>query len=212
MIAELADQLLQRARSNVPNDRIVTADEVTRWPEGMLDALLRDGIVKEIQPATSVECDACYEGHAEVVEFIEEPPGSPLRAYIACPEFGRVKVDPQRMRRWELVANEPETAVFLSSDAVIDDGPKSISRFRHSPDFRSVNLDDHEYSLTGRQAQVVEFLYQMYQNKTPEVSQSLVLEHLESKYTELRYVFKNNPAWGTLVVSGKTKGTVRLNL
>jgi hypothetical protein len=75
-----------------------------------------------------------------------------------------------------------------------------------------VNLDDQEFSLTGRQAQAVEFLYEMHQNSTPEVGQALILERLESKYTDLRYVFKKNPAWGNLVVPGRTRGTFRLNL
>ena len=104
MTDELVRQLVQRAQSKVRSDRIVTADEVAEWPDGAFDALLREGILQEIQPATTVECDACFERHAEVVEFVEEPPGSALRAYIACPEFGRVKVDTQRMRRWEITA------------------------------------------------------------------------------------------------------------
>lgn len=216
MSDELVRQLLLRARSNMPGARIVTADEVAEWPEGAFDALLSEGLLQEIQPATTVECDACFEQHAEVVEFIEEPPGSELRAYIACPEFGRVRVDTQRMRRWEIMANEPDDDISGRSDSVpapVDAGPEQPRlRFRHSPDFRSVNLDGHEYSLTGRQAQAVEFLYDMHQNRTPEVGQSLILEHLESNYTDLRYVFKKNPAWGNLVVPGRTKGTFRLNL
>jgi hypothetical protein len=99
---ELIRQLLQRVRSNMPSDRIVTADEASEWPEGEFDALLRDGVLQEVQPAATVECDACFERHVEVVEYVEEPPGSTLRAYIACPEAGRVKVDTDRMRRWEI--------------------------------------------------------------------------------------------------------------
>jgi hypothetical protein len=210
MTDELLRQLHLRAQSNMPGARIVTADEVADWPEGAFDALLGEGVLQEIQPAKTVECDACFEGHPEVVEFIEEPPGSALRAYIACPEFGRVKVDTQRMRRWEIVVKEPETIAELGTVDVSPEQPHP--RFRHSPDFRSVNLDSQEYSLTGRQAQAVEFLYEMHKNRTPEVSQSLILERLESKYADLRYVFKNNSAWGTLVVPGRTKGTFRLNL
>jgi hypothetical protein len=113
------------------------------------------------------------------------------------------------MRRWEIVVKEPETNTELGA---VDAGPEQPHpRFRHSPDFRSVNLDGQEYSLTGRQAQAVEFLHEMHHNRTPEVSQSLILERLESKYADLRYVFKNSPAWGTLVVPGRTKGSFRLN-
>ncbi len=206
-------QLVQRARSTSPNDRIVTADEVALWPETALESLLRYGVLAGVQPATTVECDACLEGHAEVVEFIEEPPGSEARAYISCPEFGRVRVDLQRMRRWEIMVNDLETSITQSGHAVPGSSSEGAHpRFRHSPDFRSVNLDGREHSLTGRQAQVIEFLWEIYQNGTPEVSQGLILEHLESTYTDLRNVFKGNPAWGGLVISGRTKGTYRLNL
>jgi hypothetical protein len=99
---ELVRQLLQRARSESPGDRIVTADEAAQWPEREFEALLRAGILQEVQPATTVECDACFERHVEVVEYVEGPQGSKLRAYIVCPEAGRVKVDTQRMRRWEI--------------------------------------------------------------------------------------------------------------
>jgi hypothetical protein len=99
---ELVRQLLQRARSESPANRIVTADEAAQWPEREFEALLREGILQEVQPATTVECDACFERHVEVVEYVEGPPGSELRAYIVCPEAGRVKVDTDRTRRWEI--------------------------------------------------------------------------------------------------------------
>ncbi len=195
----------------MPGARIVTADEVSEWPEGAFDALLREGCLREIQPATTVECDACFEGHSEVVEFIEEPPGSEPRAYIVCPEFGRVKVDTQRMRRWEIVVREPKAEVPPELSTT-DLQEQAHPRFRHSPDFRSVNLDGRDLSLTARQAQAVQFLHDMRRNKTPEVGQGLILEKLESEYSGLRYVFKNSPAWGTLVIPGSTKGSFRLNI
>lgn len=112
----LLSQLLERARSRISEDRVVTADEVAAWPEGSLASLLREGVLDEIQPVASVECDACFEGHAELVEFVEEPPGSPRRAYIACPETGRVAVDPKRMRRWQIRATSAEVLSALQVD------------------------------------------------------------------------------------------------
>ena len=122
---ELLGQLVQRARSELPSDRIVTADEAAEWPEGAFDALLREGILQEVQPAMTVECDACFERHVEVVEYVEVPPGSAPRAYIACPESGRVKVDTQRMRRWEiepavLEQHFPLTTATEASGASLD--------------------------------------------------------------------------------------------
>jgi len=102
--AELLLQLTERARSHGPNVLVVTADEVAEWPVGALDALLADGVLREIQPAKTVVCDQCFDGHVEVVDFVEEPPGSMARAYIACAEAGRVAVDTKRMRRWRIAA------------------------------------------------------------------------------------------------------------
>jgi len=114
---ELARQLVRRGRSELPSDRIVTADEASEWPEGEFDALLREGILQEVQPAATVECDACFERHVEVVEYVEEPPGSALRAYIVCPEAGRVKANTQRMRRWEIQPPVLERHVLAGTTA-----------------------------------------------------------------------------------------------
>lgn len=103
MNSEPRDGLSVRAFSENPHDRVVTADEVARWPDGTLAELLDEGLLEKIeQPATTVECDACTEAHVEEVQFVEEPPDSTPRAYIPCPESGRVAVDPERMRRWRI--------------------------------------------------------------------------------------------------------------
>jgi hypothetical protein len=48
-----------------------------------------------------VECDACYEGHDEEVEWVGGPAGVQPRAYIGCPEFGRIRIKPERLKRWK---------------------------------------------------------------------------------------------------------------
>ncbi len=99
---------------------------MAEWPDGTLDTLLRDGVLERIQPATTVQCDACYEGHVEMVDFIEEPPGSPLRAFIPCPEAGRVAVDTERMRRWEIRAS----SAGVSSQLQVDGGRQAAIESR----------------------------------------------------------------------------------
>ena len=42
---DLQEHLAQRARMEDPSAHVVTADEAAQWPEGTLDALLRDGQV-----------------------------------------------------------------------------------------------------------------------------------------------------------------------
>ena len=85
--------------------------------------------------------------------------------------------------------------------------------FRHSPDFRSVSLRGEPFSLTARQAQVVERLYSAHQNGTPEVGQDTLIVSLELQSHRLRDVFKSRlEAWGKLIVQGETRGTYRLNI
>jgi len=190
---ELADQLLQRARSNVPNDRIVTGDEVTQWPEGALEVLLRDGIMKEIQPAVTVECDACFEGHAEVVEFIEEPPGSLLRAYIACPEFGRVKVDPQRMRRWEI--KPPASEQHLHTGTVATGA---------SGDSADVKLYGRESVWPPVAETFVEILQQAHRAGAPYLRWGEIKIRLNAKGhhpSRVRDVRRNIPDWDKVIDS-----------
>ena len=64
-----------------------------------------------------IECDACGEGHLEEVEILTEPTGSKPRAYIPCPEAGRVAVDLERLQQWSVdldaVARTVATALDL---------------------------------------------------------------------------------------------------
>jgi hypothetical protein len=58
------------------------------------------GIVRRDDNATTVTCDACPDGHVEEVVRVESPPGSPVRAYIPCPQLGRVAVPLDRLKQW----------------------------------------------------------------------------------------------------------------
>jgi hypothetical protein len=89
----------------------------------------------------------------------------------------------------------------------------SQSGFTHSPDFHSVSLSGEQFSLTSKQAQVVQILFEAYQNGTPEVGQAYILEELGSASGRLQDSFRSRKeAWGKLIIPGKTKGTYRLNL
>jgi len=84
--------------------------------------------------------------------------------------------------------------------------------FRAAPGFRSVWWQGQQYTFGSKQAQVVEILYQAYLSATPEVGQDYILEAVESSGRRLRDLFKDHPAWKSLIVSGKGKGTFRLNI
>lgn len=206
----LLSQLCERVRSLVPQDRVVTADEAAAWPEGTLASLLDDGVLEQIQPAASVECDACFEAHSELVQFVEEPPGSTPRAYIACPETGRVAVDPERLRRWEIVAGELDQAALKVAQPTGEPG----QAFRYSEDYTSLVIDGLEFSLSLRRAAVVRRLHQAYSAGTPNVPWREIkgiLSGFESNPGSMRDVFKGEENWRKLVRYDK-KGFWRLNL
>jgi hypothetical protein len=75
-------------------------EEVSSWPEGQEALLSGASIIRRDDNTTTVICDACHEGHVEEVVLIQSPPGSPVRAYIHCPENGRVAVSLERLKQW----------------------------------------------------------------------------------------------------------------
>lgn len=113
-------------------------------------------------------------------------------------EMVKVQSDPH--------GNEPTKALEMPA-------PQQSIGFTHSGDYRSVSSGGQTHSLTGRQAQVIQILHEAYKNGTPDVGSALILEKLETRNSRLRDTFKTNRrAWKALIVPGKTKGTLRLNL
>ncbi len=85
--------------------------------------------------------------------------------------------------------------------------------FRYSPDFRTVNLRGKVYVLTTSQAVVVQCLWENYEQGTPDIGQGYLLEELlGGTRIRLKDVFKHSDALGELIVAGKKRGTVRLNI
>jgi hypothetical protein len=127
-----------------------------------------------------------------------------------------------QMHQWEV--RRLELAQFLTlleatkhsgaaeGDAKTDQGGPANSEQQpaHSPDFRSVNWFGADYSFTPNQAAVVKVLWECYQAGTPDVGDSCLLEAVESNSERLDLVFRGHPAWGTMIVSGRTRGTRRL--
>lgn len=81
---------------------------------------------------------------------------------------------------------------------------------RHSADFRSVHWDGVEYSFSPTQATVIRILWEGYEDDVPDIGMARLLEDSGSRSDRLRDVFRDNPAWGVLIVVGNTRGTYRL--
>lgn len=96
---DLLTTLWDRAEAKHPR---FSGDEALVLGDGAMDFLCQQGLVRSIENARSVPCDACAEGHIEEVTYIEGPPDSEVRAYLHCPDHGRVRVPLDRLRQWEV--------------------------------------------------------------------------------------------------------------
>lgn len=80
----------------------------------------------------------------------------------------------------------------------------------HSPDFRSVNWFGATYEFTPMEAACVKVLWEAWEQGSPVIGDSTILELAESNAERLGLVFRDNQAWGAMIVEGSTKGTHRL--
>ncbi|MEK6675972.1 MAG: hypothetical protein AABZ47_10005 [Planctomycetota bacterium] len=82
----------------------------------------------------------------------------------------------------------------------------------HSKGFRSVRWNGTNYSFTATQAAIVKQLWEPWENGTPDEPGDTLLATAEVADSQrIRDVFKNHPAWTTMIVQGETKGTYRLS-
>ncbi len=82
---------------------------------------------------------------------------------------------------------------------------------RHGPDFRSVHWYGKDHSFTRNQAACVRVLWQAWEQDTPDVGDQKLIQVTDAGDKQrLRDVFKNNAAWGTMIIPGKYRDTRRL--
>jgi hypothetical protein len=80
----------------------------------------------------------------------------------------------------------------------------------HGLDYRSVNWFGADHPFTANQAACVKVLWEAWEKNLPDVGDKTVLE-IASVFSErLDSVFRDHPAWGTMIQQGRTKGTHRL--
>jgi hypothetical protein len=120
---EVRELLALRAKLTDETYRIVTFDETAAWPDRLLQELVTAGALKLAQPAETVTCVACDEHHVAEVQVLDEPAGSARRHYISCPERGRVLVEPERLQRWQIRRNVPQTSLEKTGRPEESGGP-----------------------------------------------------------------------------------------
>jgi hypothetical protein len=85
-------------RSSVQG-HVFTYDETFAWPKAERQQVFALGLLRRVEDADWVECDACGEAHEEDVVFLDEDGSYPV---IPCPVVGLVRISPERLQRWEV--------------------------------------------------------------------------------------------------------------
>jgi len=110
-------------------DPAFTGDELRRLPAATRRVLESHSLLRQAENLRVIECDACGEDHLEEVEILVEPAGSKPRAYITCPEAGRVSVPMERLQQWsvdlEAIARVVGAALDLG-DRIVTIAPSRI--------------------------------------------------------------------------------------
>jgi hypothetical protein len=119
------------------------------------------------------------------------------------------ELDLSRLRQMETheAGSKPREIGF--SPAGREQSPELV----HTPDYTSVNIGGKPYSLTSRQAQMIEILHAAWKEGTPDVGIAFILEKLGTENSRWQDTWKRNPqARRSLIRNGNRKGTLRLNL
>lgn len=167
-----------------PNRTRLSMSAVEQWPEGRLDELLQRKLIVETDiPATSVTCDACSLDHSSKVIWLDYPAGR--RAFIVCPENGRVQVDLDRLKQWDvdfqLLASHTSESIpgeltresfkrIQSSEFTVDDQSTildSLGKFRPAERTPRQKKSDAALllrivaTLTPKQSAIVNYLWEI---------------------------------------------------
>ena len=70
-------------------------------------------IFRRSEDLDEVECDACGDGHSGRITVLIAPPGSKPRAYMWCPEVGRVSVGAERLEVQRVELDRLATAASI---------------------------------------------------------------------------------------------------
>lgn len=81
---------------------------------------------------------------------------------------------------------------------------------KHGLGWRNLNWFGKVFAFTANQSLVVEPLWKGWRRGLPDISHEDLKAYARIKALRLRDVFKGHPAWGTLIVRGSARGTLRL--
>jgi predicted DNA-binding protein (UPF0251 family) len=84
---------------------VISADEVSEWPSGMLEELVKQGILTEIQHSNGLKCSECEEKCYIEPDMRTDPKSGQNTGVYICKQnsdIGRIEIDLDRLRQWQI--------------------------------------------------------------------------------------------------------------
>ncbi len=97
---------------------VFQASETNRWKSEDWEFVTKHQLFREIEPAGSANCSDCSRRYE--VEYISERGGG-LNGYIYCEDCGLERVDPVRLKRWEIDTSSMLQALFGDLKLTLDE-------------------------------------------------------------------------------------------
>ena len=98
MSPSVINLILQAIDAN--GEAVFSREDLAAWPKEDFDEALRTGLLEQAEPADEVVCPGCEEACLEDVEFVYGDKPADTRAYVACGDLGRVKIELKALDRW----------------------------------------------------------------------------------------------------------------
>ena len=111
-MCDLISLILSRLDLDPPR---LAQEELSAAPASQVAALLDGGILRPARSVENIDCWECGVGHVCHVTFITRARGAEPEGYIHCPECGILRVDKERLLRWEV---NPEAVARMIGDSL----------------------------------------------------------------------------------------------
>ena len=108
------------AAVSADGEEILSAEELSAWPQEDVFELKRFRLLRKASPAKSIECPGCEEACLMPVHVYLAQDGRPARIFIACDkreDTGRVLIESADLERWQLDISRFARLLTLALDA-----------------------------------------------------------------------------------------------
>lgn len=118
---EILPTILTRAETE---DMLFDWDEVMEWPEDALELFLGLKMLRPASPASTMNCSDCERECVGIPALVVELPNGKRKAYLLCPEYGRIEIPFERLNRWQV--DLEGLARWLAGELATNSGPEEI--------------------------------------------------------------------------------------